>query len=246
MNEEFGDTIRNIRRTTEGKKPSKEILFITDSDMAQALDDPAKLEIILILGKGVEDSQTIEESNEATGETVIRRWPVQRYALSVSEIVKQSKQVGVVGLTRNQVYHHLPGLIDAGYVIKFGTVSTGKRTTDYFRRTAQTFVLPRDTPVVNEKFQAERMARDLKHIGQVFGFKIPEQERDEFMRLGVMMWQMKEEGAKLILRDLRADLVDSASLRLYDWLLELYMLGVEKYVQLGRQMQEILFRARKE
>ncbi|MFX1577834.1 MAG: hypothetical protein ACFFCF_11795, partial [Promethearchaeota archaeon] len=120
MNEGFGDTIRNIRKTTEGKKPAKEILFITDSDMAQALDDPAKLEIILILGKGVEDSHTVEESNEATGETVIRRWPVQRYALSVSEIVKQSKQVGVAGLTRNQVYHHLPGLIDAGYVIKFG------------------------------------------------------------------------------------------------------------------------------
>lgn len=246
MSEPLSDTIRGIKVTNEGRKTSKPVIFITDSEMAQTIDDPAKIEIIRILREGIDDIQTSEEINSQTGEKVIRQWTVRRRVLSVSEIVKQSKQSGGKRLTRNQVYHHLPGLISAGYVIKYGVVTTGKRTTDYFRRTANSFVLTEDTPAVDEKWKKERLALDLDYIERVFGFDIPKKKKEELIDLGTSMWKMQDEVARNILRNLRADLVDTRTLGLYDWLLELFMLGAEEYVQMGQQMRELLLSTKKE
>lgn len=246
MSEPLSDKIRDIKLTEEGKRPPKPVFFITDSEMAQFLDDPVKVEIIQVLREGIEDTQTTEKYHEKTKETVIRQWPVKRFALSVAEIVKQSKRRRENPLSRNQVYHHLPGLIKSGYIKKFGTVTTGKRTTDYFRRTTETFVLPKGTPAIDEKFLAKQLASDVEYIDRVFGFSIPKTKHQEFIQLGIKMWEIRDEWAGTILQNLKEDLVDSRSLKLYDWLFELTMLGIDEYIELGRRMRELLFMGKTE
>lgn len=246
MLEPLSDKIQNIELTEAGKKPCKSVIFITDSEMAQTIDDHVKIEIIRVLREGINDTQTIEKYDKKTKETVIRQWPVKRYALSVAEIVKQSKLSGVNALSRNQVYHHLPRLIESGFVIKFGTVTKGKRTTDYFRRTAETFVLPESTPAVDEQYIKNRLAKDIVHINRVFGFSLPEEMHQEFIDLGSRLWHMKDEWARLILQNLQEDLVDSRSVLLYDWLLELTALSSQEYVESGRRMWEMLLNRKSE
>ena len=246
MAEPLSDKIRNITLTEAGKKPSKPVIFITNPERAKTLDDPAKVDIIRTLRAGIEDTQTLQEYHPKTKETLTRQWSVKRYALSVVEIVKQSKRSGVNPITRNQVYHHLPNLIENGFVIKYGTVKKGKRTTDYFRRTADAFVFPEGSPALDEKFIAKRLAKDIESIDHVFGFTIPESEHQEFIDLGLKVWEIKDKYAVLILQDLREDLVDSRSLQLYDWLLELLVVGSDEYVELARRMGEIIFKGKKE
>ncbi|MFW9917922.1 MAG: hypothetical protein ACFFGZ_20170, partial [Candidatus Thorarchaeota archaeon] len=157
---------------------------------------------------------------------------------------KQSKHSGVNPLTRNQVYHHLPKLIENGFVKKFGTVRKGKRTTDYFTRTADAFVFPEGSPALNDQFLAERLAKDVVYIERVFGFSIPETKRQEFIDTGLKVWEIKDKFAVLILQNLQHDLVDSRALQLYDWLLELMVLGSDEYIELARGMREIIFKAK--
>ncbi|MGQ4871506.1 MAG: hypothetical protein ACP6IT_06700, partial [Candidatus Thorarchaeota archaeon] len=125
------DTLRGIELTEEGRRPQREIVFVTDEEMTHVLDDPVRMAIIKILKKGVPDTITTKTRDEETGDLIIRQREVRRHALSVIEIVKLSAEdEEVEEITKNQVYHHLPKLIEAGYVIKYGTVTTGKRTTD--------------------------------------------------------------------------------------------------------------------
>ena len=119
--EEETDTLKGIGITKEGKVKPREIEFVMDSARAKEIDEPVRLQILQILRKGIDDTQTSEEHNEETGERIIRERTVKRNIMSVVEIVKMSPKCdGCDSLTKNQIYHHLPKLIETGYVIKYG------------------------------------------------------------------------------------------------------------------------------
>ena len=133
MSTDIPDSLKGIVLTPEGKKPQRDTVLMRGSEEWEFCSDPVRYQILKILRTGIEDNCTSESFNEDTGEKIIRQKVVKRKALSVVEIVKYSEKIDPSNvLSKNQVYHHLPKLIEGGYVIKYGTVTTGKRTTDYY------------------------------------------------------------------------------------------------------------------
>ena len=245
MTNELPDSLEGIVLTEEGENPQSEVVFITDDETAGALDDPVRIDIIKILRKGIKDTRTTKTKDEETGDTIIRQKDVKRYALSVVEIVKMSdpeqcnEECGTI--TKNQVYHHLPKLIEVGYVIKYGTVTTGKRTTDYYRRTSKGFVITtrefgKDAKVIKEKTTdyTDRMLR-------VFDLGVSEEQRKELIDLQVKSYNILSKARPEIASLVKEDVAEKKVLDMYEFLLQIHSLGSEEYMKLQNRINDILF-----
>jgi len=240
--EELGDTLVGIELTQEAKKPMKEVEFVTDEQKAGILLEPVRRLIAGVLKKGIDDEVTTEEFNKGTNERIIRKRTLKRYAMSVVEIVKASEgdKKGEI-FTKNQVYHHLPTLIEAGFVIKYGTVTTGKRTTDYYRRTAKGFVIATKPLGMSEKEMRNEATEKVERIITVFHLNVPNEKKEELMNLVMkcamldMSWEVKI--GKLVTEDI----ADPEILLMYDWLLNIYGMGSAEYVELTQKIRNILF-----
>ncbi len=55
---ETADALAGIELTEEGKRPQKEIEFVTDEERARELADPVRRQILRVLRTGIEDTQT--------------------------------------------------------------------------------------------------------------------------------------------------------------------------------------------
>jgi DNA-binding transcriptional ArsR family regulator len=242
MVEELSDAIKNIELTDEGKKPQKEMEFVTDSERARVLDDTARLQILTVLKNGVPDTLTITTKDEATGDTIIRQREVQRHALSVVEMVKLSSQSDEIDeVTKNQVYHHLPKLIEAGYVIKYGTVTTGGRTTDYYRRTAKGFVLAAGDASIEESTHREKAQKYVERMCSVFDLGLSDEERKKLVSLSLKSMQIAAQAKSRIARMVKGDVVDPDVIDMYDWLLQLYLLDNAEWTRISNEMRSIVF-----
>ncbi|TFG04292.1 hypothetical protein EU538_12525, partial [Candidatus Thorarchaeota archaeon] len=109
------DGIKGIELTEEGEKKIRRIDFVSDSERAAILHDPVRLQILQMLRDGIEDKVIHESFDETTGERIIRERIVERNELSVYELLRLSKEKNEYApLTKNQVYHHLPKLVEGG------------------------------------------------------------------------------------------------------------------------------------
>ncbi len=244
MSEELTDTLTGIEVTPESKKPQKELEFVTDEKRASVLLEPVRRQIVKVLRAGIDDEVTTEEFNKETNERIIRKRAMKRYAMSVVEIVKASTgDKNADGFTKNQVYHHLPTLIDAGFVIKYGTVTTGKRTTDYYRRTAKGFIIATKPATKDEKAVRKDVSEMMERALSVFKLDVPDDRKQELIelvaRLAIMETSWRAKVGKLV----REDIADSDIIDIYDWLLDIYGEGSEEYIGLKRKIREILFPA---
>lgn len=244
MSEELTDTLTGIEVTPESKKPQKELEFVTDEKRASVLLEPVRRQIVKVLRAGIDDEVTTEEFNKETNERIIRKRAMKRYAMSVVEIVKASTgDKNADGFTKNQVYHHLPTLIDAGFVIKYGTVTTGKRTTDYYRRTAKGFIIATKPATKDEKAVRKDVSEKMERALSVFKLDVPDDRKQELIelvaRLAIMETSWRAKVGKLV----REDIADSDIIDMYDWLLDIFGEGSEEYTGLKRKIREILFPA---
>lgn len=230
-----------IQLTPEGKKPQKELEFITDEKRAAVFSEPARRQMIAVLRNGIDDEITTEEFNKETNERIIRKRNVKRYAMSVVEIVKASAELPKSeGLTKNQVYHHLPALIEAGLVIKYGTVTTGKRTTDYYRRTARGFVIAASTGT-NEKEIRKEITEKCDRMSRVFHLDIPEGRKDELIDLCMKADMLSTSWTAKIGERIMEDVADPEILEMYRWLMEIYAIGSPEYMDYAKKIRKILF-----
>ena len=142
MDDSQTDTLKNIKLTNQGKIAPSEIEYVRDPERAEILTEYARDTILKILRIGIPDTITSEEIDEKTGDRLIIERHLSRHALSLVELARLSKDPKYADkpITKSQVIHHLPILIEHGYVIKYGTVKVGKRSTDYFRRRSELFL----------------------------------------------------------------------------------------------------------
>jgi len=240
--EEKTDTLKDIVLTKEGKKPQKEIEFIYDKQKCDDLAEPVRRQIIQVLRQGIDDTQTTEDFNEETNERIIRQRMVKRNIMSVVEIVKASTQSDCCEvITKNQLYHHIPKLIDGGYVIKYGTVTTGKRTTDYYRRTAKGFMLLGADPSADEEHIRRKISEGREKIASIFDLNISPEKGDELAELWMKSILLQMEYRVKIAKMIRGDVADPEVLELFELMLNIYSMGSDEYVQIQRRMREILF-----
>ncbi|TFH08521.1 MAG: ArsR family transcriptional regulator [Candidatus Thorarchaeota archaeon] len=239
---EITDSLEGIVLTKEGKVPQKEIIFVMDADRASVLDEPVRLHILQILRSGIKDTITSKKKDE-NGDTIIRVRDVKRDALSVLEIVKLSVDCcgPDVEISKNQVYHHLPKLEEEGYVVKYGTVTTGKRTTDYWRRTAQGFVLTAGEWIGGSGTLAKKMTPFVEKMLETFDLKVPEKERKELIELMTKRTVKKAEWRTKIAELVKGDVADKMVLDQYETLVDYYAMGFKEYVDTVMRIREILF-----
>jgi len=236
------DTLKGIILSKEGKKPQKEVEFVYDKQKCDELAEPVRLHIVQVLRQGIDDTLTTEDFNEETNERIIRQKMVKRDIMSVVEIVKASIQSDCCEvITKNQLYHHLPKLIESGYVIKYGTVTRGKRTTDYYRRTAKAFMLLGADSSADKEHIRRKISDGQKKIASIFDINISPESGDELSELWMKSILLQMEGRVKIAKMIRGDVADPEVLELFELILNIYSMGSDEYVKIQRRMQEILF-----
>lgn len=240
---EVTDSLKGIVLTKEGNQPQKELVFVTDDKRAEVLDELVRYNILQVLRKGVEDTITTETTDKETGDKIIRQRTVQRDALSVLEIVENSPDCCYEGemISKNQVYHHLPILIDNGYIIKYGTVTKGKRTTDYYRRTAKGFMLTKGAWGSEEKRIREKLADFTDRMLETFNLNLSKEKHDELLDLSVRRAQMQYEWRTKIAEMVNLDIATKETLSMYEMLLDYYSIGSEEYLDVVQRIRAILF-----
>ena len=239
---EITDSLEGIVLTDEGKAPQKEIVFVTDENRAAILDEPVRLYILQVLRSGIEDKITSEKTDD-NGDKIIRIRDVRRNALSVLEIVKLSTDCcgPDVEISKNQVYHHLPKLEEEGYVAKFGTITTGKRTTDFWRRTAKGFVLTKGEWVGGSGTLAKKMKPFVEKMLETFDVKVSKDDTKELLELMTKRTVMQAEWRTKIAELVKGDVADKMVLEQYQTLLDYYSMGSKEYVKNIMRIREILF-----
>ncbi|MFW9806204.1 MAG: hypothetical protein ACFFFK_05695 [Candidatus Thorarchaeota archaeon] len=240
---EITDSLEGIEVDPEGKKPQKEIVFVTDEERAEVLDELVRYNILQTLRKGIEDTLTTETVDEETGDKIIRQKVVRRDILSVMEIVELSPKCCTEAeeISKNQVYHHLPKLIEHGYVIKYGTITKGKRTTDYYRRTAKGFMLTTGAWGTEEKRIREKLSGFVDKMLETFNIKVTKEKREELLQLSVKRAQMQYKWRTKIAEMVNLDIANKETLTMYEMMLDYYSVGSEEYMDTIYKIREILF-----
>ena len=216
---------------------------MTNDGMAEVLDELVRFNILQVLRKGIEDTLTTKIIDEETGDTIIRLKIVKRNALSVVEIVKKSPECCSDGeeVTKNQVYHHLPILVKYGYVIKYGTVTTGKRTTDYYRRTAKGFMLTKGAWGTEKKRIREKLEGFTDKMLETFNLDLSKEKRAELIDLSVKRTQLQHEWRTKIAEMVSLDVANKEILNMYEMLLDYYSVGSKEYMDTIYKIRNILF-----
>ena len=236
------DKLIGIVLTKKGKAPQNEIVFVTDEGRASVLDEPVRLHILQVLRSGIEDTVTTEKTDE-NGDKIIRIRDVTRNALSVLEIVTQSVECcgPDIDISKNKVYHHLPILEEEGYVVKYGTVTSGKRTTDYWRRTAKGFVLTKGEWIGGSGTYTKKMTPFVEKLLETFDLDVAEGEKKELLELMVKRAVMQLEWRTKIAELVKGDVADKMILDQYETLVDYYSLGSKEYVDNIMRIRGILF-----
>jgi hypothetical protein len=242
--DEITDALAGIEAPEETGKfpePMNEIVFVNDPERAEILDDQVRYMIIQVLRRGMDDTCTTRDVDSETGERIIRQRDVKRYSMSVVEIVRMSESHDDIdNITKNQVYHHLPKLIEGGYVVKFGTVTTGKRTTDYYRRTAKGFVLTVGEFGIDNKLMKKKTQHYIDLYARVFDIKISDADEENLMRLMAESMRIEHQGRSKIGQLIKGDVADKEVLSIYEDLVRLYALGDDEWLKIQRKMREVL------
>lgn len=226
----------------EAEKPMKEVVFITDPKLGAELDDSVRIHILHILRAGIDDTLTTESRDEETGDKIIRQREVKRHALSVIEIVKQSKESKKMEeITKNQVYHHLPKLVEHGFIIKFATVKRGERETTYYKRTSKGFVITSGVLATDKKMAKAKIEGFVERMCTVFALDLNEEQIAEFNELWVELYMAHAESRSKIGKLVKADVADKEVLKMYDTLVEIHSSGTPKVQEIYRKLRKILF-----
>lgn len=241
------DSIADIELSEDAEAAQRQAMFITDLNTATEFEHPIRIAVLTIMRQGIPDTSTTESVDERTGERIIVRKPVTRNALSVNEIVNMSKEhANVQGLTRNMVNHHLRRMVEMGFVRRYGTLRTGKRTTDYYQRVAKQYVVTMETPHFGSEFLLSREALRMDRTLQTFKIDLGESERKELVDLLVKGELLKDKWRKDVAALVRDDVTEPEVVDMYHWLLDVYATGSKEYIQLFSRIREILFKDRLE
>lgn len=238
----FPDTIVGIKLSAEGKKDQKQAIFITDLDEAKIIEHPVRLAIIKILDKGISDNITAKFVDPNSNATTVTTTPTQRNIMSVIEIVKVSKEHDdILNLTRNQVNHHIPKLVEKNFVHKYGTVTTGKRITHYYRRAAKQYVVTMETPYYNKKWLEQRESARLERTLNAFDIILTTKEKIELAKLLTKSELLKDNWRAKIANLARGDVTEPNITDMYHWLIDAYAMGSQEYLDIHQRIREILF-----
>jgi len=242
MDDSQTDTLRGIKLTKAGKTPIKELEYVKDSKRAEILWEYARDAILAILRNGIPDTVTTEEIEEETGQKLRIERHLTRHALSIVELAKLSANQAYVEkpITKSQVIHHLPILIEHGYVVKYGTLKSGKRSTDYYRRTSELFLFV-NMPGVGIDELEESFTEMIFRIEEVYNLSYTKSEKNELLKLFLKADSLLQEGREYFIQRARTDIARRSDVELHRRLYQIYAFKSEEWIETNRRINEILF-----
>ena len=243
MDDSQTDTLRGIKLTKEGKKPIKELEYVKDSKSAEILQEYGRDAILAILRKGIPDTMTTKEIDEKTGRVKVElKTHLTRHALSIVELARLSGDPTYVEkpITKSQVIHHLPIMIDHRYVIKYGTLKTGKRSTDYYRRTSEIFLFIY-MPGMGEEELKEYFNQEIARIEELYGLSITKSNKKELLQLYLKEYSLEQEGREFFVSRARTDIARESDVELHRRLYQIYSFKFEEWIETKKRICEILF-----
>lgn len=246
------DGLKGIRLTEEGKKPMQKLLVIGDSEMADVLSDSVRINIMTLLRIGIPDRMTTKTIDEETGDTIIRERNITRHALSVVELMNLSNDssLDVDPVSMSQIYHHLPKLVESGYIIKYGTVTKGGRTTDYYRRTAEViiFIPNAETTYADGEQHDQIMRRQYRvyidKLVELFDIKLAEQEYEKGIDLLIERNDIENQSETIdkIQRMALRDIASPYDLVLFMEMVSLYHMSNPAWLDVSRRLRELFYK----
>jgi predicted ArsR family transcriptional regulator len=163
--------------------------------------------------------------------------------MSVPEIVKMSSEREEIDeISKNQVYHHLPILIESGYIVKYGTVTKGGRTIDYYRRTSKGFVLPKYTTAQDKKLMKKKTTEHIERMIRAFDLGLSEEQVKELIALRLKLFELQVDSRTKIADLVRSDVADDALLDMYEWLVEIHSAGKKEFHDTILEIRKFLFK----
>lgn len=214
-----------------------------NEEKAQFLNDPVRIRIIAILRKGIADIITTEEYNSEINEKIIRERAGTRNCLSVSEIVKLSKKMDEgETITRNQVYHHLPKLIEGGYVITYGSTTNGKRTTTYYQRTAKNIIIAAGSQMeADDGYITSESAKFVEKYLKFFKGTFNTKQKEELEKISAKTWSLQLKMIKQFSKQINQDITSPEQIEMLQYLMDIYSLGNPEYIASMQKANQILF-----
>lgn len=242
MDDSQTDTLKNIELTNDGKKSASDLDYVRDPLRAEILSEIARDTILRILRIGIPDIITSEEVDEKTGHSLTIQRHLNRHALSIVELARLSNdpKYAEKPITKSQVIHHLPVLIEHGYVIKYGTVTVGKRTTDYYRRKSNLFLFA-NLPGYGEKEMISSYEHVIRRMGAVFNLTFKKSEEKELLQLFVKTSALEKEGREFVVGRAQSDIAMKDDVDLHRQLYRIYSFKSEEWIETNKRIREIIF-----
>jgi len=239
---EMSDSLKGMELTKEGKVPMKETDMLISVERIDLFTDPVKSAIIEIFREGITDTTTTETTDEDTGDRIIRQKEIKRYALSVRDIanLSESCQFHKKPITTSQVYHHLSKLIEYGFVIKYGTLTTGKRTTDYYRRTAKLLIFA-NKPGYDEQQIFEDITNNINRAIEIFGFEVSKVKKQQLGKIQQQLREYDHKGFIEIIKKIKGDIANRHDMFLFWDLATLVSMQSDDWMALQKKRYKILF-----
>ena len=242
MDDSQTDTLSGIRLTKHGKEPVQEMQFVKGKERADIFREYARDAILAILKKGIPDTMTTWEIEEETGQKLKIERHLTRHALSLVELARLSsdKSYTEKPITKSQVIHHLPKLIEHGFVIKYGTLKSGKRSTDYYRRTSDLFIFS-SLPNIGEEDYRETYTQNIQRIEEVFGIKVKESQKEELLDLLLKNSTQLQEGREYLIERSCVDISKATDVDLHRMLYRIYAFKSDEWIAVNKRLREIFF-----
>ncbi len=234
------DTIRDIKLAQQGKKPVKKIDFVSGEERVEILHNPIRLLILQILRDGIDDTLTEESFDKDTQVLLTKQQKVKRQVMSVFEIIRLSEKGPNKALTKNQIYHHLPLLEKGGFIVKHGVVTKGKRTTDYYRRTAENFVTYGLHYDPNKYSSA--IKKEVEDAIPFFDFSLSNDDKKELAELLIDAEVMRLKWAPMIESLVIDDIAENRPIEMCDKLLWIYSIGQDGFLQILNEIYSLVFK----
>ncbi len=252
MESELPDALKGIKLTKEGKKPMQKLMVVGDNEKADVLSDSARINIMSILRIGIPDKITTRTVDTETGDTVIRERNITRHAMSVVEMVNRSNDssLDLDSVTMSQIYHHLPKLVENGYIIKYGTVTKGLRKTDFYQRTAELiiFIPNADTSFADGDKHDQIMRRQYRvyidKLVELFNVKLTEEEYEKGIDLLIERNNIENQSDTIdrIQRMAMRDIAAPYDLILFLEMISLYHMSNPAWLDVSTRLRKLFYK----
>ncbi len=220
---------------------------MTDPELVESFIDPIRRAILVALRYGTEmimESEPttqviVKEDGTKVKTTIVEEKKIQRYWLTVPEIVANVEQyLPEIEVSKYNCYYHLPKLVEQGLVEEFSTRDEGDAKSKrgvYYRRAAKVFV------IVDSKMSGDVVDSYQKLFKEGLEINLNEKKWNYLEDLMIRQVEMVDEAMEYLAMHLKEVDVESTALSdMLQGLAYIFLSDNEEFMKLQRRIKSIV------